>query len=376
MPPIKEKDSIMPRSNSNGNSDGVVARVIPPKSEKDLPGVEVKLNGKTYNITTGPGGTSAAKAFAGSLNGKKYEYKLPKIDASTKKIHLEWVIVTPEMALEWLANGVEDRRFHMSRVNRYASIQAQKGWLPVVEGISFDERGRRINGKHRLAAIVVSGIPTLLLIARNVPVEAQKGYDQNLTRNAADWLLHEYPLIPKKEDTSPILRHIMLLAAGGVGNQYTPDTAHIIAGMYEQDLIWIKKVIQKDREVNEVPLFKNSDVRTALAIAHHFEKKATIEVVNAIIDGDNLRVGTPARTLKDFLANLKTKVNLTSDEKTFAVLRAIQAHLTGEKLGKSIPRTAVDVVDAFSGDRRSLIPEGTFLPEFGKKSGYRLAESQ
>jgi len=351
------------------NVDTIQARVVPPQSEKDEAKVEVTMRSKTFTIPLGIDGKSAAINFRDALNGLKYEYVLPKVPSETKKITFEWKVVTPEQALEWLASGLPDRRFHMSRVNRYASMIVKDGWLPVTDAIAFDSQSRRINGKHRLAAIAICGRPVVLLIAKNVPIEAQKGYDQGLPRGAADWLGHEFPLIPKKEITSPILRSILLLAAGGVGNQYTPETAEAIARKYHKDLIWFRKNLTKDREVNEIPLFKQSAVRTALVIGHHFYPKETNALVEDIIEGTNLRLGSPSRVLRDWLSNLSSKSQLTNDEKTFGVLRAIQAHITGERFPKSLPRTGADVLVYFCENRRDLIPEGTFLPEFGKKGG-------
>lgn len=369
----------MPR-NSNpqpANPEAVVhAKVIPPKKTTDQIVVEVVFKGKTYPIRTGFHGTVAPAAhFRDALEGKVYDYDLPKkLPPEVAAMTFAWIWVTPEKALEGLASVKENRRLHMSRVNRYAAMMHRGEWLPWPDPACFDPDGTQINAYHRFAAIAIFGKPVLVLIAKNVPLETIKAGDQGLPRGAADWLHHEFDGLPPTERLSAILRFILLLASGGVGNQFNHGTAFDIAEMYVKNLQWLHRMMLKDKAANGsgLAIFRSLEAQVALVLGHSKFPKTTSQLVEDIIDGSNLRVGTPARVLKDWLVNIRAMNNPPKGrDVVFGVLRAIEAAEEGEKFSKSIPKgdMTVEALDYFVESRRELIPVGTFLEQYGKKGG-------
>lgn len=70
------------------------------------------------------------------------------------------VYVTPEMAAAWLqeCNDFPNRRFNPAKAERWRKLMAAGQWLETPEPIIFDTNGKILNGQHRLAAVVSSGV--------------------------------------------------------------------------------------------------------------------------------------------------------------------------------------------------------------------------
>lgn len=111
-------------------------------------------------------------------------------------IHSQWMVVSPDMAREWLA-AADQRQTATSRNNRnrsvhtvsaYARDMAHHHWVTTHQGIAFDVSGILIDGQHRLAAIVESGVPQIMLVTFDLPPEAKLAIDRGRIRALADQL--------------------------------------------------------------------------------------------------------------------------------------------------------------------------------------------
>jgi hypothetical protein len=281
------------------------------------------------------------------------------------------------MALKWLAlgsgAGAEDREPDFSRVLRYAAIMSRGKWRIIGDPICFDDKGLRLNGKHRLLAVIKNGKPMVLKVIRGFPPDCQRGMDQGKSRGASDWLHHSFPGIPHRSVVSPVLNLVLALATGY--QNFSDESAHeAVAGMYEKDLIWLKKVLVEESKLGS-KLFHNKGIRTALVIGHHFKRNDTTEMVRTIIDGENLKKGTPARYLRDYLQNLATDKKPGENDRSRAIftLRAIMGHCENHTFERA-PRPDFDAVLAFfvpEADRLNLIPEGVYDERFAKIWGGR-----
>jgi len=100
----------------------------------------------------------------------------------------ETVSITPGLAAAWLADKAPNRRLRKRVVDRYANDMSQGRWRLTHQGIALDETGALIDGQHRLAAIVRSGVTVQMLVVRGVPRESQLDMDQHAKRGADDAL--------------------------------------------------------------------------------------------------------------------------------------------------------------------------------------------
>ena len=102
------------------------------------------------------------------------------------KIYTKNVLITPEYAAKLLQINVANRPLTKRIVDWYAYQMSIGQWTISGQTISISDRGTLLDGQHRLAAIVKSGVSLWLTIAYNVPFESFIYYVNLKRRNAKD----------------------------------------------------------------------------------------------------------------------------------------------------------------------------------------------
>ena len=96
--------------------------------------------------------------------------------------------ITPKLAAEMLAHNVRNRRSQRVTVSHYARQMTEGLWEVNGDAIRFAEDGTLLDGQHRLAAIVQSGMTIESWVGRGFTMDAQKTMDQQRKRTAGDIL--------------------------------------------------------------------------------------------------------------------------------------------------------------------------------------------
>lgn len=96
--------------------------------------------------------------------------------------------VTPDIAAKWLRRNTHNRSLRMGLVESFALDMSAGNWMNNGEAIKFAEGGVLIDGQHRLAAIIKSGVTLDLLVIRDLPMIAQETLDAGAKRSFADVL--------------------------------------------------------------------------------------------------------------------------------------------------------------------------------------------
>lgn len=96
--------------------------------------------------------------------------------------------VTPELALEWLANNQNNRNLRQSDVDYLRDCILSGTWRTTHQGIAFYEDGTLADGQHRLHAIVDAGIGVYVNVTRGLPMENADAIDRGIPRNNRDHL--------------------------------------------------------------------------------------------------------------------------------------------------------------------------------------------
>ena len=91
--------------------------------------------------------------------------------------------ITPEKARELISAMAVQRREEKQAVETYANAIRKDAWMLNGLPIIFDEKGRVIDGFHRLAAVVESGKEIRTATARGVPGDVLHTVDQHRKRN-------------------------------------------------------------------------------------------------------------------------------------------------------------------------------------------------
>jgi hypothetical protein len=100
----------------------------------------------------------------------------------------EVMMVTPELAAEWLEHNTHNRIIRPRVVDKYAADMKAGRWLLTHQGIAFDEHNVLVDGQHRLMSVVQSGTPVKMMVTRGVSLVTQIAVDDHSIRTVADAL--------------------------------------------------------------------------------------------------------------------------------------------------------------------------------------------
>lgn len=105
-------------------------------------------------------------------------------------VSLTFETITPALAESMLKNlgRMENRAIRPGRLEMYASDMSAGQWQQSGVPIIFDAEGGLIDGQHRLAAVVRSGITQVFAVSRGVPRENVTTLDAGARRRLADAL--------------------------------------------------------------------------------------------------------------------------------------------------------------------------------------------
>lgn len=102
----------------------------------------------------------------------------------------EYVFITPELAVSWLALNIDNNRnVRKGRINGYVRDIQSDRWVVTGEAIKFDTAGRLIDGQNRCQAIVAAGKGAWVLVVRGISEDALVVLDSGSARNTGDMLV-------------------------------------------------------------------------------------------------------------------------------------------------------------------------------------------
>jgi hypothetical protein len=93
--------------------------------------------------------------------------------AAHGSVRVQFIDVTPDLAKRWLHHNLGNRSLRDTTVEAYARDMIGGEWLLNHQGIAFNDQERLIDGQHRLAAIVRSGVTVTLLVSHGWPSKPQ-----------------------------------------------------------------------------------------------------------------------------------------------------------------------------------------------------------
>jgi hypothetical protein len=101
-------------------------------------------------------------------------------------IKTEMMVITPEMAEKMLKTNTKNRAIKQHHVDFLAMQMKQGKWLSSGDTIKFSDKGKLLDGQHRLHAGVKSGKPFESLVVTGLKEETFNVIDTGRVRNAAD----------------------------------------------------------------------------------------------------------------------------------------------------------------------------------------------
>lgn len=127
---------------------------------------------------------------------------------------MEEVLVTPELAAEWLKRNTRNREKRPKRIAAYARDMAAGRWRRSGEAVKFSPDGTLLDGQNRLYAIIEAGVSVWLMVVRGVDPDAQMVMDSGIGRTASDATAMRQ--IKHASTASAAARWCLTWASGGI----------------------------------------------------------------------------------------------------------------------------------------------------------------
>lgn len=121
------------------------------------------------------------------------------------------VLITPEMAAEYLKSSKGNRGLRRAKVEAYKAAMLSGEWIENGDSIRFYKDGSMQDGHHRLTACVESGVSFYAILVFGLTKEAAKTVDKGATRSNADELALHSGFSPEDSGIAAgIAKHVMI----------------------------------------------------------------------------------------------------------------------------------------------------------------------
>lgn len=136
------------------------------------------------------------------------------------------VLVTPELATEWLRRNTRNRPIRQARVNMIVRAMRAGQFQYNGDTIRFDHTGSLLDGQHRLTAVVESGIATHMLVVEGLASDVQVTIDQGARRTAGDAL--SFAGYTHADQLAAVARLAMNVEYNANERSYRPSNTEIV----------------------------------------------------------------------------------------------------------------------------------------------------
>lgn len=233
--------------------------------------------------------------------------------------------ITPDQAERWLMSDTNfsNRGLRQHHVEFLAREMSESRWRTTHQGIAFGTNGRLLDGQHRLAAIVRSGLTIEMMVSVDLDPEAFRAMDGGITRANAD-RIHLVNDQPENRIICIAIREFLVETT----TNNKPSVGLIEEEFLKKDEAWM----WLGREMIGVnPKLRKAGVLASLGLYRWVKPEKAADFLFGYRNGSGLTTGSPVLCLRD--------VALTggADDcrywKSQAVMRA---HLHGRQLTKMV----------------------------------------
>lgn len=257
-----------------------------------------------------------------------------KISTTAQFSRIETIDV--EVAKLLLQGNVRNRPISMPHVKALARDMLAGKWRLTHQGIALDKDYRLVDGQHRLTAIVESGTTQKMTVTYNVDPESFHSIDVGLQpRSVAQiaGLLRgtKYPTLATA--AAKLIWHVLSENVHQPSRTtWTESEVFGVLDVFEADLVWVAE------RVNGAQYIKQAPVVGALGYAAPVARESIEQFIVAMRSREGM-TKTQAAFLKALermgvARNHDQRIDMFS-----TTLRALEAHITGEDLGKIFVRT-------------------------------------
>lgn len=224
----------------------------------------------------------------------------------------EVILITPEMAKEFLKKNVRNRKLSQKTVNKYADDMKKGRWTLNGETIQFNKKGELQNGQHRLNAIILANVSIMVLVVTDIEDErAFETIDQGLMRGAHTIL--QLRGVPNANRMVSISKKLLLWDQTEDKGNFSVSVRKSlsngeIADYYEEHKEEIDLVYNIIKDATILRTSKSySAVITALTLCFRYNPSEALSFIEKFKTGANLSENSPILLLRNKLTHVTTK---------------------------------------------------------------------
>ena len=235
------------------------------------------------------------------MSAKRANGAEPQMEAAVE-------IVTPAKALAWLETAAKNRNISDQTVRRYGSDMMAERWRLNGQGIIFSAEGQLLDGRHRLTAVVATGLDVPMLIVRGAKDDSFETMDSGKGRTLANVLSIEGA---KNAASTAATARIVWAYVAGVNLKYGSSRTELLNLIRAHPLIseYTAQIVHRDAYTKPLGV-PRSALAALLALANQ-ERKLDNQVTGFLagfITGEGLFGGDPRLTLRRWLSRQRADV--------------------------------------------------------------------
>jgi len=283
-------------------------------------------------------GSSGSPDFLGEANAATRFWASPAPKENSNMTN-EHVLVTPTMAAEFLKRNRGNRPISRRRVKAFAKLISSGAFGHTHQGMALDEVGDLLDGQHRLAAILETGISVWMVVARNVPRATFTQIDAGGTRSGGQTLAAMQ--VTNYSAKSSMIRIAILLEESGLNLAGTPSNEEI------------KAYLQANANaVNDVYAAKVKSTPMAIygafLYAYQCFPAKMQEFLTPFKTGAGLTTTSPLLKFRNYVTTRpKSELGHNQRKDVAITLGAIQSFIKGEKAGKAVKMDPIETLAFF-----------------------------
>lgn len=288
-----------------------------------------------------------------SVSSERYQYRMPplwnphfseqrpkenflgvkKMSTAMKQLtphaHAKVEIITPSLAEEYLKQNASNRPIRANHVRRLAAEMPT--WKMNGDAIRFSANGRLIDGQHRLAACVESGIAFSSFVVRGLEESVFDTIDQCKVRTAGD-IIH----IAGEKNSSDMARALTLLwrlENGALGEASYPNSRERIEVLSRHPNLRISIDYGVALDVNRII------PRALVAFLHYIggtiDPVKTKEFLEKLATGANLSPNSPILKFREAAIEMNSarkRPPHKADVLVALAFKAMQSHYDGREI--------------------------------------------
>lgn len=230
-------------------------------------------------------------------------------------MYFERILVTPEIAKEWLARGGKNRPVSKKQVDIIAKAIKDGNWIETGDTVSFGIDGRLQNGQHRLCAVIQAGIAVYMNICMGVTDKrAFQIYDRGLRKRTTGQVLD---MEGGKHGTAiaAIARRLKVWDITPLKNMYDV-TGHYNSIVTEMDILDYARD-NKTEITYYYDLMRNSKpyrqcgagsaLVAAIVLCGRVDREITTSFMANLTSGINMEADNPAFLLRERITDKRRK---------------------------------------------------------------------